>query len=232
MASLEVMPDFRCFDGFVESAAAGCIMAAAANGRVSKTGVALVLVGCIVVGLVQGTALKSFVWGCLALLIQVIQSSYGSHATHAVVKLPLFITWVCSGGNRQIAMTLTSLYASQGDAMACLGIWSSLFVPSASGHVLPVTALLADGIPSAFFHAASKLTPVGSPTRSRIANACRLFSYATLIATSMTHSVITPSSISFLLGLVTLSSHIHTLVIKKKYSVDSLIEGASLSSPE
>eukprot|EP01060_Flectonema_neradi_P016796 TRINITY_DN2342_c0_g1_i1.p1 TRINITY_DN2342_c0_g1~~TRINITY_DN2342_c0_g1_i1.p1 ORF type:complete len:227 (+),score=19.08 TRINITY_DN2342_c0_g1_i1:42-722(+) len=215
MAGIEVVPPLKCMEGVCEVVGVASMLVAVTRGRMSARNLSLLFVGCCIVGWVVGCWQRALIWGATCLMLHCLEHIHGSLAIRAMVKIPLLATWYFHGRSPQVAFALSALYATEGDMLVCLGLWTSLVCPMwRSGTILPITALLIDGFPSLFRHLAiTYLTPRKQGIIMRYANA---FSVLILTVVSVTHAVITPSGPSFILGLALLFSHIHSLFLNSK----------------
>ena len=226
MAGIEVVPPLKCMEGVCEVVGVASMLVAVTRGRLSAKNITLLFIGCCIVGWVIGCWQRALLWGAMCLMLHCLEHVHGSLAIQAMVKIPLLASWYFQGRSPQVAIALSALYATEGDFVVCVGLWTSLLCPMwRSGTILPITALLIDGFPSLFRHFATTcLTARKQTVIMRYANA---FSILILTVVSVTHAVITPSGPSFILGLALLFSHIHSLFLNNKslYRQPSVISG-------
>ena len=228
MATIEVFPEFDSVERVLEGAACVGLMTGLARCRFESGLVAAtVMAGMVMTGVVEDQWVNMLLWGLLAVSVDEAGRRLGRDLTHAVMKIPLFAAWVCIGFTPRVAMILTALYAVEGDLATCAAIWAcvvrSLFSSTHnSSALLPVTLLLADGVPSLVAHLYRNQSSMPVAMKTRLAKACSAFSIFLMLTVSVTHAVSSTSSLSFMVGGFVLMSHVHTLLLHKRYSAQNI----------
>ena len=231
MATIEYFPEYDCTEKVIEGALSIALVTYLARYRLNPTSAGLVTAGMAIAGVVEGVWLATLAWGILAMAVDEVTRKVGKDLLHAGVKIPLFAVWVGYGFSPQAAMALTALYAVEGETAACVSIWGCLVRscmasgPNCTSSLLPVTLLLADGIPSVVSYI-YRGGDMPQSVKQRLSAACAIFSVFLMLLVAVTHAVTSTSTLSFMAGGFVLTAHVNSLLQQKKYST------TNLSAPE